>query len=496
MVFSRGIDVGGHRNASEVDRLPAHGQRIGLAQAIVEVHVADVVEIHRSGEIRRITVPVKKVERRRRPAFEIVADDVVPDQLVGAKACKGAGELSAEDAAPGTQHRLARIQRLARYVDADVARIGEVEHGCEQSRARDRRFTPGGKQRERARELRAPDTESHRIDGLARGDLSSNIDRRQHALLEIVIPSERAERLRNVPPRNHEHGVALVYGEFDEGIFRAEVEDVVLVDARRDDHKRPLVHLRRRCIVLNELDQLVAEHHVAGRDRQIAAHFERRFVGHGDAAATSVGEQVRKPLGKRCTPGLERELERLRIGGQKIGRRHRVDILMSEKRQALFRARIGLGEVDELAHIPRVQQVSFFQQGKERLFAPFPGRKTPIPVLGFARAVKVSGCDPRPQLFELAVVAVGEIGSGGGIDPGRRHRRQRQRGVAERPGMPRGQARDARPPLGPLPGRLLPALRQLRPIVRGDSACARCLFLRVLFFHSAVGCDRIICRFA
>ena len=96
--------------------------------------------------------------------------------------------------------------------------------------------------------------------------------------------------------------MALIDRELDEGILRAKIEDVVLVDARRNDQQRPLVDLRRRWVVLDELDQLVAKHDLARRHAQVAADFERRFVGHRDAAAASVGDQIGKPLATDAPP--------------------------------------------------------------------------------------------------------------------------------------------------------------------------------------------------
>ena len=78
-----------------------------LAQLVVEIHVPQVVGVHRARQVRRIAVPVQEVERRRRLALQVVADDVVPDELVGAQARERAGELAAV-------HALARHAAPAR----------------------------------------------------------------------------------------------------------------------------------------------------------------------------------------------------------------------------------------------------------------------------------------------------------------------------------------------------------------------------------------------
>jgi hypothetical protein len=65
--------------------------------------------------------------------FQVIVDDVIPHELVGAQARERAGELAAAHALPGEQCRFPRRQCLACNVDADVARIREVEHGGEEA---------------------------------------------------------------------------------------------------------------------------------------------------------------------------------------------------------------------------------------------------------------------------------------------------------------------------------------------------------------------------
>ena len=94
------------------------------------------------------------------------------------------------DALPRQQRRLARGEELARHVDADVARVGEVEHRREQRRARDAAVAARGEHRERAREQRAADAEAERVDRPAAGDFAcATRDGGEHALLEVVVPA-------------------------------------------------------------------------------------------------------------------------------------------------------------------------------------------------------------------------------------------------------------------------------------------------------------------
>src|SRR3546814_6607859 len=65
------------------------------------------------------------------------------------------------------------------------------------------------------------------------------------------------QRLVGIDPGDHEDRVALLDGPADEGVLRPQVEDVILVDPRRDDQQRALVDLLGRGRVLDELHEVV-----------------------------------------------------------------------------------------------------------------------------------------------------------------------------------------------------------------------------------------------
>src|ERR1700756_1144632 len=100
--------------------------------------------------------------------------------------------------------------------------------------------------------------------------------------------------------------MALGDGVADKGVVRPQIEDVVLVDARRDDDERPAVHFARRRRGLDQLDQLLAENPAPRRQSQIAADAKGRLVGERDAAALRVADQVGKTPCEAYPSGLER----------------------------------------------------------------------------------------------------------------------------------------------------------------------------------------------
>src|SRR4029079_11485612 len=96
-----------------------------IPELVVEIEIPEVSDEHRTWQVRRIAVPVEKVERRRCFPLEIIADDIAPDEIVGAKARERRRELGAVDALPSHQGGLADREEVPRYVDADVARVRE-----------------------------------------------------------------------------------------------------------------------------------------------------------------------------------------------------------------------------------------------------------------------------------------------------------------------------------------------------------------------------------
>ncbi len=260
----------------------------------------------------------------------------------------------------------------------------------------------------------------------------------------------------------------------DERILRPQIENVELVDARRHDEQRPLVDLGGGRSVLDELDQLVAEHDAARREGEVAADRECRLVGHGDAAALCVADQVGESLGEAGAAGLEGELKRLGIGRQEIRRRDGVRVLLGEEAQPLLRPRVALRQRRELAHVIGIKQVAVLEPGEVGLLAPFLRREAPIHDPGHGAGLccgsGVAAERLLPERFEADVVAFGELGRGGRIDPCVGRCQHRQRGVSHFDlhrgcRCPRGVS--ARPPLQPLPAHRLPLAEELGQVIAG-----------------------------
>ena len=100
------------------------------------------------------------------------------------------------------------------------------------------------------------------------------VERRERAFAHVVLEGFSHQPRVGIDPGDDENGEALIDAPLDEGFLRREVEDVELIDPRRHDQHRRLEHFRGRGRILDELDQLVLEHDLACREREIAANLE------------------------------------------------------------------------------------------------------------------------------------------------------------------------------------------------------------------------------
>src|SRR6267378_2593578 len=277
---------------SQIDRYAAVHQGAGLLQPVLEIGVAHVIAVHRPGQVGAVRIPEQQIERRGPAAEQIVVHDVRPDEVVGAQARKDESKVGPRQDAALADRRLTRPD--ARFVDehAELPGFGEIQHRRQQGDARHRVIALCGEHRERRAKQRAADAEPERVHSIAGADLARSAQRREHALFQVVVPGEVTDFRPGVAPGQHEYRIAARDGVRDKGVLRLEVEDVVLVDAGRHDDERVRRDLRGGRRVLNQLDQLVFEHHMPRGDGKIAADLESPLVALADAALLHVAHQV------------------------------------------------------------------------------------------------------------------------------------------------------------------------------------------------------------
>ncbi|MCP2061794.1 UNVERIFIED_ORG: hypothetical protein J2R84_005847 [Bradyrhizobium japonicum] len=73
------------------------------------------------------------------------------------------------------------------------------------------------------------------------------------------------------------------------------------------------------------------------------------------------------------TFAVRRELDDIRIGGQEIGRAHRLDELAREEAQSMLFLLVEIERLDEVDAVARVQQIALLQQTIGRIVPPFRG---------------------------------------------------------------------------------------------------------------------------
>ena len=96
-------------------------------------------------------------------------------------------------------------------------------------------------------------------------------------------------------PGNQEDLMPLRDRIFNKRISCPEVEQIVLVNARRHDQQRCLLDLRRLRRILDELNELVLKDDRPRRYCQIAPHLESGFVNPGDTPFLEIFDQVLHP---------------------------------------------------------------------------------------------------------------------------------------------------------------------------------------------------------
>ena len=396
VVLTRAVDKAWQADCAQIDRHAAIGHCPRFTQPITEVGVAHIPAIHRTGQIGAVGVPVQQIERRRRLAFEVIADHIRPDEIVRSQRREHEGELRARQNAALADGLLAHLKRLLIDHATDLAGVGKIEHRGQVSGARNEILAFRFEHSERSPEQRAAHTEAQRIDLVATGYVMRDAKRLDHASLDIVVPAQMTEIRLYVAPRDHEHGMTFGYRVGDVRVFRLQIENVELVDARRHHHERALGDRRGGRCVLYELKEFVLVHHRARRGGDVAADFERRFVGLADVTLARIFEKIYQAPREALAVGVDCPPDCLGVGRREIGRTACIDELTDRESQALFCRRLGLYALHQFIQITRCQQIRLLQIIVIGIFAPFGG---PEPLVSTFRR------DHRIDCFRAAVTS-------------------------------------------------------------------------------------------
>ena len=227
--------------------------------------------------------------------------------------------------------------------------IGKVGQRGKEGCGFDRRVVALFQQRQGQRQGRPGDAIAHDVDPLLFGDRLHLFDRGQIALLNVILHADIGIAGIRVDPRHDEQRVALINQPFDEAVLGLEVKNVELVDPRREDQQRGFVNLIGAGRVLDQLEHAVAEHHFARGGGDVTAKLKGAVVRQLDHQFTIVRFQIRdqvlQTFDKALALGLYRAFKHIRVGGQKIRRRHHRDDLLGKIDQTVLFGRVHVGRV-------------------------------------------------------------------------------------------------------------------------------------------------------
>ena len=178
-------------------------------------------------------------------------------------------------------------------------------------------------------------------------DGGDGVARLEHGA-RVGVEVEVGVRLVGVAPGDEEDLHPLGDEVLDDTAPRREVEDVVLVDRRRDEEQRDLVHLLGRRLVLDQLEHVGAEHDRAGRDREVAADLELRGVDalRQPRRRCEVGGEALRAADEVGAPLVDDRLEDRGVRPGEVRRRERVEhVACGEARLALgLPVELGVGD--------------------------------------------------------------------------------------------------------------------------------------------------------
>ena len=415
MVVLRADRVQRLGDAVEVDSLARKGERIGLHQPVLQVHLAQVEGVHRARHPGGVHVPEQHVEGRQRLAEQVAVHPVMPDQAVRAQQPKRQRHRLAVEVALARHQLVERAQAVLVDEDPDLARLGKVGQRGQQGPVRDwhllGRVMPVGPGHV-GRRQRAADAVADQMHLRHAAELAHDAHRFAQPLLQVVVEAEVLQLGTRVLPARDEDRKALLGQMLDQALVLVEVQDVELVDPGRADHDRQRTHLLGDRRVVDQLEQPVAPDHLARRGTEVAPDLERVGLDHQQLA----GLEVAQPIGPAClqalAAGLERALDRARVGPEEVAWRDRVEPVVDPEMGLLLLVRAQAGCVIVQRAQPMVQAQEAFLQDVEagRLE---PGRVGEALVLGLGgdRIVRLHAEQPlHAMLVERQRFAPGFVG--------------------------------------------------------------------------------------
>ena len=299
---------------------PAISKR-ALGGLVLDVEVPQVERVHGGGHPGAVGVPREDVERGWLLAHQPVGHHVVEDQVVGPQDVERARHRGTLERALAAHLALQLLHRREVGERAERAGLRVVEHRVDQGEGADPAVARLLQVRGRDGGQRTAEAQPHDVDRLRAGDVADDVERGLRAVDEVVVHRGGRHVGGRVDVADGEHGAPVLDGPLDEAAARRQVHHVVLVDPRRARQQRGGVHLLGLRLVLQQLHEVVAEHHLRGRDGEVAAHLEAAGVDLARTAAVvaHVVEELPRARDEAPPTRVERPLERGGVRRQEVG---------------------------------------------------------------------------------------------------------------------------------------------------------------------------------
>ena len=228
----------------------------------------------------------------------------------------------------------------------------------------------------------AAGAQADRADLLAAGDLADRVGGVQQRL-RVGVQVPVGVLGGGVAPAGDEHLQSLADGVLDEAAVLGEVEDVVPVDDRPDDQQRHGPHRGGGGRELQDLQDLVAEHDLAGRRADVLADAERAGVHLArHPGVPDVPEQVASAADQARTTGVEGVLEGGGVPDEGVRRCEAAREDAGREAGPLTGAPVDVGVLDGVADRPLDRQVGLAEPAVERVRHPRRVGEPPVALVG------------------------------------------------------------------------------------------------------------------
>ena len=126
MVLARRQIVDGHLDLRQVEQRVVEHHAAG-GEPVLQIAVAQIIGMVGRRHPRGVGIPVQQVEGGGRLSFQIVADDIRPDQIVGAQHVEGHRHPAAFENAGGVHVAFERRDLVFIDEHQQIAGMGEVD---------------------------------------------------------------------------------------------------------------------------------------------------------------------------------------------------------------------------------------------------------------------------------------------------------------------------------------------------------------------------------